>query len=749
MVVTIITIKKNIYRQGAKVRMKSLKNTRWQHLMAGFVLLIGIILLIPANSQAASLKIKMNGKGKTTYYRGKQSTVYHNTKRISNTKYKGLTIKGTRMAAYDDVFKKGLKVKTSYKSSTKKLVMTKNGMKVTFKIGSKYAYVNGKRHKLTAAPVKVKYVSRRKTKILVPVKFLCNQFGFNYKASGSEITITDAMLLEYNGKIQKSSVMGTLTYNDKENKLATMPVIKLGSTVYIPAEETFKNIVGIEYNYNAGAGVLSLKNEATGKTVEMALNQKTITVNGVVNNMSTPMYSIVRKDKGKEVLCIPAKTVIRNLGYSYKWDKARSVVSMHDLIYFDWKANTPANDTTNTVTNHITEAKATYNPDIDCISFSVKGSDVNIMNQISVVRNDRVISVTIPATSKYMLEQFSFSKFVNTLEKFEVVEDGSGNVVLQITGFSPADFAYTSLDGVLTINIMGEFIGKYALKIMKPSGITINNVTNQDLYNNKKFKIYIEGDHTDFLNANPIIVSSDVITDVSNELDSNGNTVVTVTTSKLQGYKIYNKSDSFVVTVGNPRTIYKNIVVLDAGHGGYDAGASSRGTKEKDLNYKILYTLMKGYFNSNAPDTKVYWTRTTDTFISLANRAAFASKVGADIFISLHMNSASNSSANGTEVYYSTNNNGRSFSGITSKTIATLFKNNLVHTLGMNNRGVKTAGYYVTKHNTVPAVLVELGFLSGNSDYAKLTNLTFQKNSARVIYDTINQIFTTYPTGRK
>lgn len=158
---------------------------------------------------------------------------------------------------------------------------------------------------------------------------------------------------------------------------------------------------------------------------------------------------------------------------------------------------------------------------------------------------------------------------------------------------------------------------------------------------------------------------------------------------------------------------------------------------------------MKGYFNSNAPDTKVYWTRTTDTFISLANRAAFASKVGADIFISLHMNSASNSSANGTEVYYSTNNNGKSFSGITSKTIATLFKNNLVHTLGMNNRGVKTAGYYVTKHNTVPAVLVELGFLSGNSDYAKLTNLTFQKNSARVIYDTINQIFTTYPTGRK
>ena len=157
---------------------------------------------------------------------------------------------------------------------------------------------------------------------------------------------------------------------------------------------------------------------------------------------------------------------------------------------------------------------------------------------------------------------------------------------------------------------------------------------------------------------------------------------------------------------------------------------------------------MKNYFSSNAPDTKVYWTRTTDTFITLANRAAFANKVGADIFISLHMNSASSASANGTEVYYSVNNNASSFSGIKSSTIATLFKNNLVSGLGTKSRGVKTAGYYVIKHNTVPAVLIELGFISGSSDYSKLTNASFQQKAAQIIYDSINQIFTSYPTGR-
>lgn len=707
-------------------------------------LITGITLLSAKDSSAASLRIKMNGK--TTYYRGKQTTVKYGKKRISNTKYKGLTIKKTRMAPYDDVFKKGLKVKTTYSSSSGKIVMTKGAIKIKMTVGSKYAYVNGEKKKLPAAPVKVRYVNKRKNKVLVPVKFLCEQLGYNYKVSDSVVTITDAIMVQYNDITKRSTVVGTLSYNGKENTLSTMPVIKLGSTVYIPAEETFKNLIGIDYNYDSDQELLTLTNEVTGKKVALYLDQNTITVDDVEQTLDTPMYMVKRMDTKKTVLCIPAKVVAQNLGYHYKWDKVKSVVSIHDLIYFDWK--TDKTMALGDTTNYITEAKATYNPTIDSISFSIRGTNTDIMNQVSVVRNDRVVTVTIPASSKYLLDNFSFYKFVNTLEKFEVLEDGTGNVIINITGYSPTDFAYSSLDGVLTINVMGEYIGSYGLKIMKPEGISIMNVTNEDFYNSKKFKIYISGNHIDFLNQNPIIINSDAVTDIETTLSSDGNTVITISTSRLQGYKIYDKSDSFVVALGNPRSIYKNIVVLDAGHGGYDAGASNKGTKEKDLNFKIIYTLMKDYFASNAPDTKVYWTRTTDSFITLANRASFASKVEADLFISLHMNSASKSSANGTEVYYSTNNNSKSFSGITSKTVATLFKNNLVNNLGTNSRGVKTAGYYVTKHNTVPAVLIELGFLSGSSDYYKLTNLTFQQNSAKVIYDTINQIFATYPTGR-
>lgn len=725
--------------------MNTPKATPFRKILFSFLtlLLLGIFFL-PATGQAATLRVKLNGK--TTYYKKTQSIVRYQNKTITKRSRKGLTIKGTRMVPYKDVFKKGLKVKTSYSASKKKLIFSRNGIKVTLTVGSKNAYVNGKKYRLSAAPAKVTYVRKRTSTILVPAKFLCKHLGFQYSAKGSVITMTKQFMYSYQEKDAKTAVYSnSFTFNDKSNKLTSMPALKISGSMYLPAEEALSKIIGLNYNYNADTQTLEVENKVTGKKVKLVLNETTMTVNGQTVSLSTPMYLVTRKDTKSEVLCIPSKKVLTALGYSYKWDKKKTLISIHDLIYFNWTAD-PAKATDASV-NYITAAKATYNPAVQCISFEIKGSKKEIMDQVSATRNGKVITVTIPKTSKYLLQQFSFEKFVSEIEKFEVVEDGSDTVTMQISCFGESDFAYSSLDGTLTINIMGEYVGNYALKFKKPDGVTINSVKNEDLYQNNKFKIIVPGNHVDLYNQNPIAISSNVVTGVSTAL-VNGNTEITVNTSKLQGYKIYEKSDSFVVSIGDPRTIYKNIVVLDAGHGGYDSGATNKGTKEKDLNLKIIYTLMKGYFSSNAPETKVYWSRSSDVFVTLSKRATFASKVGADIFVSLHMNSASGSSANGTEVYYTATNNANSFSGVNSKIIATLFKNNLVTRLGTTNRGVKTAKYYVTNHNTVPAVLIELGFISGSRDYANLINPSFQSNSAKIIYDTINEIFTNYPTGR-
>ena len=160
----------------------------------------------------------------------------------------------------------------------------------------------------------------------------------------------------------------------------------------------------------------------------------------------------------------------------------------------------------------------------------------------------------------------------------------------------------------------------------------------------------------------------------------------------------------------------------------------------------IAYSYFRNYIDDE--DLKVYWTRKDDTFMTLNNRAAFANKVDADLFVSVHMNSAGNTSAKGTEVYYSTRNNSIQSNGLSSYTMASMFLKNITSNLSMANRGVKSNVFVVTNMNTVPAVLIEYGFLSNSSDLAKFSRLDVQDKAAEILYDTIEEIFDNYPTGR-
>lgn len=287
----------------------------------------------------------------------------------------------------------------------------------------------------------------------------------------------------------------------------------------------------------------------------------------------------------------------------------------------------------------------------------------------------------------------------------------------------------------------------YSLRIRMPEGITESQIKDTDYYYNHEFVLQIPGQWKSYYDQYPVMSNNNVISSI--KISQSGNkTLIRIRTSRLQGYKYTQQGNYLFVTIDNPRKIYKNIVVLDAGHGGKDFGARSRGTKEKNINYKIIYTLAREYFNSPNSQVKAYWSRYNDQFISLSARARFASEVQADLFVSLHMNSASNKKANGMEVYYARSNNGTSSMGISSRTLAQRMHDQLENNLSIPSRGVKKAEFYVLRHNTVPAILIELGFISGNRDYAKITSSNYQKNAAQNIYDCISNVFKVYPTGR-
>lgn len=161
-------------------------------------------------------------------------------------------------------------------------------------------------------------------------------------------------------------------------------------------------------------------------------------------------------------------------------------------------------------------------------------------------------------------------------------------------------------------------------------------------------------------------------------------------------------------------------IVIDAGHGGSDPGAKSILNKwEKEFTLSIVLK-MKALLEKETK-IKAHFTRTGDTYPSLGDRVALAEKLKADLFVSIHGNSAA-SSVTGAETYYYSAN---------SKAFAQVIHKRLIAATGIKDRGVKTAAYKVIKETTMPAVLLEAGFLTNTSDAKMLYDDASQNRIAK------------------
>ncbi len=153
------------------------------------------------------------------------------------------------------------------------------------------------------------------------------------------------------------------------------------------------------------------------------------------------------------------------------------------------------------------------------------------------------------------------------------------------------------------------------------------------------------------------------------------------------------------------------IIMLDAGHGGSAPGALGNGLTEKEVTLDVVLRLKTKLENDGAT---ILMTRSGDTSLSIQERAKISSASNADIFVSVHANSVTASTANGLEVYYYTSSNINQKAN--SSKLATTVQKHLVEETGLKSRGVKTANFVVIKYNNKPSILAEIGFLSGDQD---------------------------------
>jgi N-acetylmuramoyl-L-alanine amidase len=161
---------------------------------------------------------------------------------------------------------------------------------------------------------------------------------------------------------------------------------------------------------------------------------------------------------------------------------------------------------------------------------------------------------------------------------------------------------------------------------------------------------------------------------------------------------------------------------LDCGHGGTDSGAIGNGLHEADLTLEIAQGIankLKLYENID-----VKMSRTTDKTVSLRQRTDEANAWGADYFLSIHINSATDAAANGYEDYI--------YNGpVSAKTVA--YQNvmhdeivNAIKGYGVNIRGKRKANFHVLRESHMPALLTENLFIVNKSDADKLKNAAFK-----------------------
>lgn len=276
----------------------------------------------------------------------------------------------------------------------------------------------------------------------------------------------------------------------------------------------------------------------------------------------------------------------------------------------------------------------------------------------------------------------------------------------------------------------------YTIRLKRPSSVDKGETKATDDYQNKRLILTMKGDQRDFYEEyEPEICGSVKFT--TSYSSSKKETKLYFKTSSINGFLVSEDGNNIYIKNGKPQDIFENVVVLDAGHGGSDSGAVGNGYKEKNFTLSIVKAA-KEYFDDNK-DYKVYYTRLSDTYPSLKERYDLANAVDADIFVSVHINSAGKT-ARGTETLYNPDRNKKQ-NGLNCYELAKIVQVEVKSATGFIDRGLKKRstrlnnGLAVLNHNNGPATLTEIGFISNATEAKKMAkNL---KQYGKAVYEAI------------
>lgn len=358
---------------------------------------------------------------------------------------------------------------------------------------------------------------------------------------------------------------------------------------------------------------------------------------------------------------------------------------------------------------------------------------------VAMTADPQKIIVTIPncqsnlsdkintADLQYVLDGKVDTSKGNTVELVLAVEDlvqysyreETQNLILEIYPTTLKNMRYDKNANVLYLD--------------KKDKIDTGSVKFEDHYLDGYFDVTLPGDYESDYGYGTYDVKGTVVENIEVSTKG-GNTTFRFKQNRISAYEVTDEGDSYAIRVKNPKEVYDKVLLLDAGHGGKDPGTSGNGMQEKNLNLTIAQKIAQKLQGSGI---KVYMTRDSDVYPENSTRAKTANDI-ADLMVSIHMNSGPET-ANGTETLYQVhaNDNG---ARLTSKQLAEILQGKVVSATGNTNRGAKLwTDVLILNRTTVPAVIVEVIFITNTGDALKISNPAYQDQVAQAIADGIQE----------
>lgn len=674
--------------------------SKWKRLLLT-TMAVGMLSSVTAFAANVSMNLKYNGKNHT--YNAPEITVKIDGKTMTPKDMPAVSIDGRTMLPMRQIATE-LGCEVVWNEAAQQVYVVNDDYTLVFTINQTTGYQNGEEFKMDVPPMIVN------DRTMLPVRALATALDLDitWDDPSRTVNITAKKTTTTPSAPTTTPSTASVTLNKVSVPASTTAgqVFTIQANGAIPDwEEVIVSNDKIVLDFYGAKSGLSSKITATNSSIVSAVRTAqhtaadgTVYTRVVLDLSAKKAYEVTENSDGTKVIVTFDKVTVEDISCKHKNDK--------DIIEIEGDGALGADVFTLSDPNRIVVDIPNVESELD------DDLDVDDLKYVSEGRSGMFTDTTL----RLVFE-------VGDLTEYSYSEDENGGT-LTIYRSSLQHMTYNGSKDVLYLD--------------KESSFKTGSVKFEDHYLDGYFDVILPKDLSDVYGEGTYAIGDDVIESVE-VFTKSGKTTLRFWQNRISCYSIKEESDRYVIYAKNPQDVYDKVLLLDAGHGGKDPGTSGNGLVEKNLTLTMLQKV-----NAELDkDIKVYLTRDSDTYPDNNSRARNANQI-ADAMVSIHMNAAENTLVNGTETLYKNHSNDTGET-LTSKQLAQLIQNSIIDATGNNNRGiVHRNDLLILNGTTVPAVIVEVVFLSNAGDALKISQDAYQDIVAEAIADAIEEAFDEY-----